>query len=123
MLEDDYREDLEFSENEGLLPDRPVFTGLFHPSVFKPLLHKAKLTTNIGVVEGSIEQPQGSTNPHDDLFRIPKPDQEFISCPNCLLRCFKGYGVSLVPWPPLVDMIKKFIALLQTWRSCCNCPL
>lgn len=33
-------EDLEFSEDEGLVPDAPVFSGLFRPALFRSLLHK-----------------------------------------------------------------------------------
>lgn len=63
LQEDDYPEDFEFSEDEGLMPDRPAFTGLFCPSVFKSLLHKAKVVTNIGVVDDLPDQPQGSAAP------------------------------------------------------------
>lgn len=35
-------EDIKFSEDEGLLPDALTFTGLFRPSLFKSLLHKAR---------------------------------------------------------------------------------
>lgn len=46
--EDHYPEDVEFSEDEGQPPEKPVFTGLFRPSVFKSLLNKAKMTTKFG---------------------------------------------------------------------------
>lgn len=81
VLEENYQPEFEFSEDEGLMPERPGFTGLFCPSVFKSLLHKAKVSTNVGVVEGSSDQIQGSSNPSKDLFMIPKPEQEFIPCP------------------------------------------
>lgn len=72
--------DPEFSDNEGVLPDRPAFMGLFCPSVFKSLLHKAKVTTNMGVDETPIDQSQRALNPHGDLFSVSTPDQEFIPC-------------------------------------------
>lgn len=40
-------EDIELSEDDELPPDNPAFTGLFRPSMFKSLLHKARLTTNL----------------------------------------------------------------------------
>lgn len=46
---DDEHGDKEFLDDEDLAPDRLSFTGLFCPSVFKSLLHKAKVTTNMGV--------------------------------------------------------------------------
>lgn len=73
--------DLEFSEDEGMLPDRLAFTALFCPSVFKSLLHKAKVTTNMWVAESPADQPQGSHHPHDELFAVPSTAQEFIPCP------------------------------------------
>lgn len=52
--EDDHRE-MEFSDDEGLLPDRSPLTQLFRPSLFKSLLHKAKVTTNLASSEGQSD--------------------------------------------------------------------
>lgn len=41
---EEYPEEMEFSEDKGLLPEQLAFTGLFRSSVFKSLLHKAKVT-------------------------------------------------------------------------------
>lgn len=81
ILEEDYHGDLEFSEDEGMVLDTPASAGLFRPSVFKSLLHKAKLTTNMGVEGISSTQDLDSSNPHNGLFRVPKPEQDFIPCP------------------------------------------
>lgn len=78
---DDDLGDPEFSEDEGLLPDKPAFTGLFRPSIFKSLLHKAKVSTNMGVSEAPVVQSQGAHHPHDDLLVVPSTEQEFIPCP------------------------------------------
>lgn len=72
--EDDSPEDLEFLEGEGLRPGRPEFIGLFRPSLFKSLLHKAKVMTNTGVVEDPQVQRQEMAFPNDDLFLIPKTE-------------------------------------------------
>lgn len=85
-----YPEDIEFSEDEGLLPDKPVFTGLFRPAVFKSLLHKAKVTTQFGmatVTSSGVQQPAA---PHDTLFQVSKPDRDVIPCPPL-------FGLSLDP--------------------------
>lgn len=79
LLDDEDRRDMEFSDDEGMLPDRLAFTGLFHPSLFKSLLHKAKVTTHLAALEGQPDQQEAS-HLHDELFTIPKVEQEFIPC-------------------------------------------
>lgn len=37
-------------EEEGLVPDKPAFTGLFKPTLFKSILHKAKAFTRMGTL-------------------------------------------------------------------------
>lgn len=74
-------EDIEFSEDEDLLPDTPAFTGLFRPSLFKSLLHKARLTTNLGASDALPSVSDAATGPHDALFKLSKPDKELIPCP------------------------------------------
>lgn len=49
MLDDDDRGDMEFSDDEGMLPDKPTFLGLFRPSLFKSLLP----LSNVGPFSGS----------------------------------------------------------------------
>lgn len=56
---------IEFSDDEGILPDLPSFTGLFKPSLFKALLHKARQTTNLGVPPELPSDPKTSA-------RIPR---------------------------------------------------
>lgn len=45
LLDDDDRGAMEFSDDEGLEPDKPSFTSLFRTSLIKSLLHKAKVST------------------------------------------------------------------------------
>lgn len=73
-------DEMELSEDEDLALNRPSFMGLFHPSMFKSLLHKAKLTTNMGI-SGMQPSQQGDSHPHGNLFQLPKPEQDFIPCP------------------------------------------
>lgn len=74
-------EDIEFSEEESLMPDTPSFAGLFHPSLFKSLLHKARLTTNFGVTGEVSSASQTATGPHDALFKVAKQEQDYTLSP------------------------------------------
>lgn len=88
LLDDDDHRDMEFSDNEGMLPDRPAFTGLFRLSLFKSLLHKAKRTTNLATSVGQPDQEVAS-HPHDELFTVPKTEQNFIPCPQLFTEVIK----------------------------------
>ncbi|XP_060550599.1 uncharacterized protein LOC117655455 isoform X2 [Pantherophis guttatus] len=74
-------EDLEFSEDEGLTPDVPAFTGLFRPSLFKSLLHKARQITNMSVSSSATSETASTSTPHEALFSSSKPGRDFIPCP------------------------------------------
>lgn len=78
---EDCPEDIEFSEDEGLLPDTPAFSGFFRPSLFKSLLHKARVTTNLGTGDSHLSAAQSALGPHDSLFKLTKPDKDCIPCP------------------------------------------
>lgn len=120
ILEEDYHGDLEFSEDKGMVADKVAFAGLFCPSVFKSLLHKGKLTTNMGVEGISSTQDLDSSNPHNGLFRVPKPEQDFIPCPalfsEVIQRPWNQPGSLAGP-----NMIKSFIVLVLIWMGCYNC--
>lgn len=68
---EDCPEDIEFFEDEGLPPEKPVFTGLFRPSVFKSLLHKAKVTTQFGMTLIQLTQPISLQHHTMHCFRCP----------------------------------------------------
>lgn len=57
MREEDMA-DYNLSKDEGVLPDRPVATGLFCHDLFKTLLNKAKTTANIGALIGTLRDLQ-----------------------------------------------------------------
>lgn len=78
---EEYPDEMEFSEDEDLLPEQPVFTGLFKPSVFKSLLRKAKATTKFGLVPPTAEGAASAKALHDRLFQVAKPDKDVIPCP------------------------------------------
>lgn len=74
-------EDVEFSDDEGLPPEKPAFTNLFCPSIFKSLLHKAKIATKFGIAGVPADTADQSSDPHDTLFQVSKPDHDVIPCP------------------------------------------
>lgn len=59
--------ELDLLDDEGLIPEQPMFTGLFPPSVFKSLLFKA---TKVAHLESRLERTGVSTtqDPADPLF-------------------------------------------------------
>lgn len=89
---EDYTEDIEFSEGDDLPPDNPAFTGLFRPSLFKSLLHKARLTTNLGAPGVDSLGAPSTPGPHDALFHSSKPDKDVIPCPRLFLDVLQS------PW-------------------------
>lgn len=78
---EDYPEEMEFSEDEGLLPEQPAFMGLFRPLIFKSLIHKAKVTTKFGLAPATPEGVPSLQPLHDPLFQMTKPDKDVIQCP------------------------------------------
>lgn len=89
---EDCPEDIEFSEDDDLPPDNPAFTGLFRPSLFKSLLHKARLTTNLGA-SGVDSMGAPST-----LFFIPQSwTRTLYRAPGCFWTFCKALGASLGP--------------------------
>lgn len=90
--EEEFPEDVELSEDDDLPPDAPAFSGLFRPSMFKSLLHKAHLATNFEKVASSSTEPQATAGPHDSLFRLSKPDRDFIPCPQLFTEVIRS------PW-------------------------
>ncbi|XP_013907846.1 PREDICTED: ribosomal RNA processing protein 36 homolog isoform X1 [Thamnophis sirtalis] len=67
-----------FSEDEDLEPSKPTFAGLFNPSRFKTILHKAKSVTNMGWAEGSVPP---RTIPIEWMFTGPPADLHCIPSP------------------------------------------
>lgn len=77
--------DRELSDDEGLLPDQPVFKGLFRPHLFKTLLFKAKVSTKLGSAD---TRPGGSIteqDPADLLFSEPVTETDAILMPPLFL--------------------------------------
>lgn len=76
---------MEFSEDEGLTPDQPVFTGLFHPTLFKSLLFKARNSTHLGMDHSGPEAPVASTDITEPLFSEQTMKAEVIPLPQMFI--------------------------------------
>lgn len=111
---EDCPEDMKLSEDEGLLPDQPAFTGLFRPAVFKLLLHKAKVITKFGVVTTTSEGSLPTPTLHDPLFQVTKPDKDVIPCH----QWPKAGGPNLGPRQLQVAWTRNFIVLFLNWKTC-----
>ncbi|XP_058041200.1 uncharacterized protein LOC131199441 [Ahaetulla prasina] len=73
------------SEDEESAPDKPAPTGLFRHELFYTLLHKAKVTANMGV---ALRQSEGASDPSDPnkfLFTEPVSEQRVIPSPKLFL--------------------------------------
>lgn len=69
------------SDDEDLSPDQPSFVGLFKPQVFRSLLHKAKLTTRLGISLPKAGSPEKGVGTSASLFVEPTFEAEEIPGP------------------------------------------
>lgn len=73
--------DYELSEDEGISPGKPTYTGLFWPNLFKTLLFKAKTTANMGITGGMTDTSTEPQDPCTSLFMEQVTVQEMIPSP------------------------------------------
>ncbi|XP_032068578.1 uncharacterized protein LOC116505453 [Thamnophis elegans] len=87
ILEDPDQEEQELSEDEDLPPDAPAFSGLFKPSLFKSILHKAKNTTQVGTKPKTMQGTSDSApvNPNASMFNVQAPQQELVPVPDLFM--------------------------------------
>ncbi|XP_058018158.1 mucin-5AC-like [Ahaetulla prasina] len=78
--------DENLSEDEDLVPDQPSFVGLFNPQLFRSLLHKAKVTTRLGVARPAPIPTSETTDPPMDLFSVPWSSQKRCLPPSSLWK-------------------------------------
>lgn len=67
----------DLSEDEDMSPDQPSFVGLFKPQIFCSLLHKAKTTTRLGILDPAAEEVDHSL----PLFQEPTFETEEVPAP------------------------------------------
>lgn len=114
---DEDQGDQEFSDDEGLIPDRPAFTGLFHPTLFKSLLYKAKTTAPMGVAEAPAEPPLGLQDPSERLFSEPAAEQDVIPSPKLFIDVIQRQWNQPGSLSAPVGMTGGFIVLVWISRS------
>lgn len=77
--------DQELSEEEGLIPDQPVFKGLFRPHLFKALLFKSKSSTSLGTNSTRPDNSTGEQDPTELLFSESMMEAEPIPAPQLFM--------------------------------------
>lgn len=91
LQDKEYLGEFDLSEDKALALDLLAFPGLFRSSLFKSLLHKAKVTTNMGIVMAPVSQATDTSALHGNLFRVPKPEHDFVPCPDLFTE--------VIQWP------------------------
>ncbi|XP_060549504.1 uncharacterized protein LOC132712369 [Pantherophis guttatus] len=91
-LAEEVSHELDLSEDEGLPPDQPAFTGLFPQALFKSLLHKAVLTAQLGSPASAQPVPTTSQRALNSLFAEPSKPVDIIPPPLCFLRSSRSNG-------------------------------
>lgn len=94
--EEETHRDLELSDDEGLMPDQPVFVGLFRPSLFRFLLFKAKKAANMGGNQTMQEAAPGSGDPADSIIPEPAAERVVVPAPRLFLDVVQRQCTS--PW-------------------------
>lgn len=87
LLDDEEHRELMLSEDEGMAPEPPAFTGLFRPALFKTLntRHKANTTAHIGADPAMSDSALGLSDPNDLLFSEPATGNTEIPSPKLFL--------------------------------------
>lgn len=105
-----------FSEDEGISSDPLPFTGLVCPDLFKSLLCKAKVITNLG-----SESAQSTVDLGHMLFSEPTVEAEVIPSPKLFLDVVQmqwtNPGTGLSPTgaeKKLYNVAADFLEVLQT---------
>lgn len=81
--------DFEFSEDERVSLEKPMYFGLFCPNLFKTLLFKAKTTANMGRMESLADYPMEPKDPCASLFTEQVTAQEVIPSPKFFVDVIK----------------------------------
>lgn len=73
--------DFDLSQDEGLPPEQPTFTGLFPQALFKSLLFKAVNTAGFSMASPSLPSNAGAQGTLDPLFAEPPKAVDSIPTP------------------------------------------
>lgn len=105
FLGDESQRELDLCEDEGLVPDPPAFTGLFPPTLFKSLLHKARATAQLGAGTTPPETSLGPLDPDTGLFSVPVAKQKEIPTPKSSSETwYSSNGLTQGHFSPQVGM-------------------
>lgn len=96
----------ELSEDEGLPPDQPAFTGLFPQALFKSLMFKAINTAQLGTAPPQEPIPTGKGT-LDPLFAEPTKAITCIPTPPLFLKVLRKQWASPGSPPVLSSMDRK----------------
>lgn len=119
-VEDVDPQEPEVSEDEGLPPDQPAFTGLFPQALFKSLLFKAVNTAQLGTsAQPDPPAVPGSLNP---LFAEPPKPVTAISTPPLFLDVIRKQWSSPVSAPVPSAMDHKNFTVSQDLTSLLQVP-
>ncbi|XP_058024086.1 lamina-associated polypeptide 2, isoforms alpha/zeta-like [Ahaetulla prasina] len=103
---EDEQWDQELSEEEGFLPEQPMFKGLFRPHLFKALLSKAKVVTKQGLIGEQGACPE--QDPADMLFSEPTVETETVPAPKLFLDMIKKQWEALAALPNMSSLERRF---------------
>ncbi|XP_058049789.1 uncharacterized protein LOC131203498 [Ahaetulla prasina] len=103
---EDEQWDQELSEEEGFLPEQPMFKGLFRPHLFKALLSKAKAVTKQGLIGEQGACPE--QDPADMLFSEPTVETETVPAPKLFLDMIKKQWEAPAALPNMSSLERRF---------------
>ncbi|XP_058017916.1 lamina-associated polypeptide 2-like [Ahaetulla prasina] len=103
---EDEQWDQELSEEEGFLPEQPMFKGLFRPHLFKALLSKAKAVTKQGLLGEQSACPE--QDPADMLFSEPTVETETVPAPKLFLDMIKKQWEAPAALPNMSSLERRF---------------
>uniref|UniRef100_A0A2D4J936 Uncharacterized protein n=1 Tax=Micrurus lemniscatus lemniscatus TaxID=129467 RepID=A0A2D4J936_MICLE len=95
------------SDDEGLSPDLPIFTGLFRPQLFKSLLFKAKNTTWLDNT-GTPPTPNITGEAEDLIFSQPVIEAEVIPVPHMFSNLVQKQWAAAASYPTPTGHDKKY---------------
>lgn len=104
-------EDSAWEEQEQeFSPDAPAFSGLFKSNLFKSILHKTKIITQLG---SKTQADQGSSDPvaptpRDSIFKVQALAEELVLVPSL---------PNLAPWLHPVEWIRDSTLWSLTLRT------
>lgn len=91
MLEpgEEYLDDIVLSDDDSEETDKPAFQGLFKPALFKSLLRKAKIATNMDLGCNQVSSSSNTAESVNNLFPMPTSDSDYVPWPDLFAQVVK----------------------------------